>query len=126
MLKRGLEEWTRNEGGAVYAIKDCPMHEEPLHLIPHQLRAEVEKLYGIYIEGDLCPQCRYALDRTYGGRPRRRERFIALRSLKKNASASALFRRAIRNPRTSPSLPARSIFDHRRGRRRIGSARLSF
>ncbi len=68
MLKRGLEEWTRTEGGAVYAIKDCPMHEEPLHLIPHQLRAEVEKLYGIYIEGDLCPQCRYALDRTYGGR----------------------------------------------------------
>jgi serine protein kinase len=68
MLKRGLEDWTRNEGGAVYAIKDCPMHEEPLHLIPHQLRAEVEKLYGIYIEGDLCPQCRYALDKTYGGR----------------------------------------------------------
>ncbi|HEU4508091.1 MAG TPA: PrkA family serine protein kinase [Pyrinomonadaceae bacterium] len=68
MLKRGLEEWTRTEGGAVYAIKDCPMHEEPLHLIPHQLRAEVEKHYGIYIEGDLCPQCRYALDHTYGGR----------------------------------------------------------
>jgi serine protein kinase len=68
MLKRGLEEWTRHESGAVYAIKDCPMHEEPLHLIPHQLRAEVEKLYGIYIEGDLCPQCRYALEKTYGGR----------------------------------------------------------
>jgi serine protein kinase len=68
MLKRGLEEWTRTEGGAVYAIKDCPMHEEPLHLIPHQLRPEVEKHYGIYIEGDLCPQCRYALERTYGGR----------------------------------------------------------
>ena len=68
MLKRGLEDWTRTDGGAVYAIKDCPMHEEPLHLIPHQLRAEVEKHYGIYIEGDLCPQCRYALDKTYGGR----------------------------------------------------------
>src|SRR5215208_8231740 len=68
MLKRGLEEWTMTEGGAVYAIKDCPMHEEPLHLIPHQLRAEVEKHYGIYIEGDLCPQCRYALEHTYGGR----------------------------------------------------------
>lgn len=68
MLKRGLEDWTRTPGGAVYAIKDCPMHEEPLHLIPHQLRAEVEKHYGIYIEGDLCPQCRYALDKTYGGR----------------------------------------------------------
>jgi serine protein kinase len=68
MLKRGLEDWTRTEGGAVYAIKDCPMHEEPLHLIPHQLRAEVEKHYGIYIEGDLCPQCRYSLEKTYGGR----------------------------------------------------------
>ena len=68
MLKRGLEEWTQNEAGAVYAIKDCPMHEEPLHLIPHQLRAEVEKHYGIYIEGDLCPQCRYSLEKTYGGR----------------------------------------------------------
>ena len=68
MLKRGLEGWTQTEAGAVYAIKDCPMHEEPLHLIPHQLRAEVEKHYGIYIEGDLCPQCRYSLEKTYGGR----------------------------------------------------------
>jgi serine protein kinase len=68
MLKRGLEEWTRAEAGAVFAIKDCPMHEEPLHLIPHELRAEIEKHYGIYIEGDLCPQCRYALEHTYQGR----------------------------------------------------------
>ncbi|HYG81983.1 MAG TPA: PrkA family serine protein kinase [Pyrinomonadaceae bacterium] len=68
MLKRGLEDWTRTEGGAVFAIKDCPMHEEPLHLIPHELRPEIEKHYGIYIEGDLCPQCRYALEHEYGGR----------------------------------------------------------
>ena len=68
MLKRGLEDWSKIEAGAVYAIKDCPMHEEPLHLIPHQLRAEVEKHYHIYIEGDLCPQCRYSLEHTYGGR----------------------------------------------------------
>src|SRR5215204_5842650 len=68
MLKRGLEEWTRGEAGAVYAIKDCPMHEEPLHLIPAELRPEIEKHYGIYIEGDLCPQCRYALEHTYHGR----------------------------------------------------------
>ena len=68
MLKRGLEDWTKTDEGAVYAIKDCPMHEEPLHLIPHQLRGEVEKHYGIYIEGDLCPQCRYSLEHTYGGR----------------------------------------------------------
>jgi serine protein kinase len=68
MLKRGLEEYTRSDAGAVYAIKDCPMHEEPLHLIPQELRAEINKHYGIYIEGDLCPQCRYALEHTYHGR----------------------------------------------------------
>jgi serine protein kinase len=68
MLKRGLEEWTKTDPGSVYAIKDCPMHEEPLHLIPNQLRPEIEKHYGIYIEGDLCPQCRYALDKVYGGK----------------------------------------------------------
>ncbi|HEV7396000.1 MAG TPA: hypothetical protein VGN86_05780 [Pyrinomonadaceae bacterium] len=68
MLKRGLEDWTRAEGGSVYAIKNCPMHEEPLHLIPHELRPEIEKHYGIYIEGDLCPQCRYTLEHTYNGR----------------------------------------------------------
>jgi serine protein kinase len=68
MLKRGLEQWTQTEEGAVFAIKDCPMHEEPLHLIPNSLRPEIEKHYGIYIEGDLCPQCRYALEHTYHGR----------------------------------------------------------
>jgi serine protein kinase len=68
MLKRGLEDWTRSDSGAVFAIKDCPMHEEPLHLIPHELRSEIEKHYGIYIEGDLCPQCRYSLEHSYQGR----------------------------------------------------------
>lgn len=68
MLKRGLEEWTRSDAGAVFAIKGCPMHEEPLHLIPAELRPEIEKHYGIYIEGDLCPQCRYNLEHTYQGR----------------------------------------------------------
>ncbi|MGE0131086.1 MAG: PrkA family serine protein kinase [Blastocatellales bacterium] len=68
MLKRGLEEWTRNEVGAVYGIRDCPMHEEPLHLIPPELRPEIQKHYGLYIEGELCPQCRYNLEHTYNGR----------------------------------------------------------
>ena len=68
MLKRGLEKWSRTENGAVYAIKDCPMHEEPLHLIPPELRAEIERHYGIYIEGELCPQCRYNLEHVYRGR----------------------------------------------------------
>ncbi|MFN7946561.1 MAG: protein prkA [Blastocatellia bacterium] len=68
LLKRGLERWTRMTPGAVFAIKDCPMHEEPLHLIPADLRLEIEKHYGIYIEGELCPQCRYNLEHVYHGR----------------------------------------------------------
>jgi predicted Ser/Thr protein kinase/intein/homing endonuclease len=68
MLKRGLEDWTRGEAGAVYGIKDCPMHEEPLHLIPVELRPEIEKHYGLYIEGELCPQCRYNLQHVYHGK----------------------------------------------------------
>jgi serine protein kinase len=68
LLKRGLEAYTRSEEGAVYAIKDCPMHEEPLHLIPHELRPDVEKEFGIYVEGDLCPHCRYMVDTQYTGR----------------------------------------------------------
>jgi serine protein kinase len=67
MLKRGLERYSRTEDGAVYAIKGCPMHEEPLHLVPDSLRAEVEKEYGIYIEGDLCPVCRQMLRDDYAG-----------------------------------------------------------
>ncbi|HZF39391.1 MAG TPA: protein prkA, partial [Blastocatellia bacterium] len=68
LLKRGLEDWTRADSGAVYGIKDCPMHEEPLHLIPLELRPEIEKHYGLYIEGELCPQCRYNLEHVYQGR----------------------------------------------------------
>src|SRR5579864_6290725 len=68
MLKRGLERHTRSENGAVYAIKGCPMHEEPLHLVPEELRPEIEREYGLYIEGDLCPSCRAMLQDTYGGR----------------------------------------------------------
>jgi len=61
LLKRGLEAYSRMEEGAVYAIADCPMHEEPLHLIPMELRQDFMREYGIYIEGDLCPHCRFAL-----------------------------------------------------------------
>jgi serine protein kinase len=68
LMKRGLEAYSRSEEGAVYAIKDCPMHEEPLHLIPVDLRAEVEREFGLYVEGDLCPHCRYMVDNQYKGR----------------------------------------------------------
>jgi len=68
LIKRGLEAYTRIEEGGVYAIKDCPMHEEPLHLIPNELRPDVEREFGMYIEGDLCPHCRYMVDNQYKGR----------------------------------------------------------
>ncbi len=68
MLKRGLEQYTRTPEGALYAIKGCPMHEEPLHLIPPELRPEVERELGVVIEGSLCPSCRLMVDTEYGGR----------------------------------------------------------
>src|SRR5487761_1494173 len=55
-LQRGLEQM-----GTIYSIEGCPMHEEPLHLIPRHLRREFEKMLGVHIEGDLCPVCRYRL-----------------------------------------------------------------
>ncbi|MBN9391484.1 MAG: protein prkA [Chloroflexi bacterium] len=68
LLKRGLEKYSRTPNGAVYAIKDCPMHEDPLHLVPDDLRADLERDYGIYIEGDLCPRCRWSLTNLYEGK----------------------------------------------------------
>jgi serine protein kinase len=68
LMKRGLEAYSRTNDGAVYAISECPMHEEPLHLIPVELRAEVEHEFGLYVEGELCPHCRYMVDHEYRGR----------------------------------------------------------
>ncbi|HEX5502873.1 MAG TPA: protein prkA [Thermomicrobiales bacterium] len=61
LLKRGLERHTHGEVGAVYAIEHCPMHEEPLHLVPQELRDELLRDHGLYIEGELCPFCHYWL-----------------------------------------------------------------
>ncbi|MWC26866.1 PrkA family serine protein kinase [Paenibacillus sp. MMS18-CY102] len=61
MLKRGLEQFSRQQRGAVYAIKGCPMHEDPLHLIPNELRPEVERELSVRIEGSLCPSCQMRL-----------------------------------------------------------------
>ena len=68
LLKRGLEQYTRSKEGAVYAIKECPMHEEALHLIPTELREDVEREFGLYIEGELCPHCRWMVEDKYGGK----------------------------------------------------------
>ncbi|MCR6097127.1 PrkA family serine protein kinase [Salipaludibacillus agaradhaerens] len=68
LLKRGLEKYTRTDRGAVYAIKDCPMHEDPLHLIPHHMRGDFFKEFGIRIEGNLSPLNMMRLEKDYGGR----------------------------------------------------------
>lgn len=68
MLKRGLEEFSRTDEGAVYAIKGCPMHEDPLHLIPHHLREDFYNEYGVRIEGSLSPLNTMRLEKEYAGR----------------------------------------------------------
>jgi serine protein kinase len=96
-LKRGLEDYSKTPEGAVYSyfwvmdgstgrrrpeqtpeILPCPMHEEPLHLVPEGLRPEVVRMLNegrpeterVLIEGDLCPACRQnykELNLRYGG-----------------------------------------------------------
>lgn len=68
MLKRGLEQFTKTDEGAVYAIKGCPMHEDPLHLIPKHLREDFYEEYGIRIDGSLSPLNTMRLEKEYGGR----------------------------------------------------------
>ncbi len=68
LLKKGLEKYSRTEEGAVYAIKGSPMHEEPLHLIPEDLRPAFKEQFGIHIEGDLDPVDAYRLKHEWGGR----------------------------------------------------------
>ncbi|MDB5059632.1 MAG: serine protein kinase [Chloroflexi bacterium] len=67
MLREGLERYTRTSRGALYGIKDCPMHEEPLHLIPREMRADLHRDFGLHIEGSLCPSCAHMLRHRYDG-----------------------------------------------------------
>jgi len=59
-IKKALEK-----SGSMYHIDGCPIKEEPLHLIPRSLRQEFQDIYGIRIEGDLCPVCRYRLKEEF-------------------------------------------------------------
>lgn len=82
LLKKGMEYYSRIDDGALYTfswriprnngefeIIDCPMHEEPLKLIPRETRREVLAMINealppeqrISVDGDLDPFCR----RTY-------------------------------------------------------------
>jgi len=97
LLKKGLEEYSKIPEGALYTFgwtqlnlhdesealrssdeMPCPMHEDPLHLIPTEYRSKV--LAGlnertaqdetVSVEGDLCPACRQTyreLSKKYNG-----------------------------------------------------------
>lgn len=67
LLREGLERYTRTARGALYGIKGCPMREEPLHLIPKEMRADLQRDFGLYIEGTLCPSCAHILRERYDG-----------------------------------------------------------
>ncbi|WZO95712.1 serine protein kinase [Isosphaeraceae bacterium EP7] len=80
LLKKGLEAYSRSDEGALFTFGwreeaidgletyvDCPMHEDPLHLVTNDLRpqflAQLNRNvepggYEVIIEGDLCPFCR--------------------------------------------------------------------
>lgn len=61
LLKRGLEQSDIPK----YALKDCPLHEEPLHAIPLVDREYWEEKLGVKIEGTLCPVCQKRLDEEF-------------------------------------------------------------
>jgi len=82
LLKKGLEYYTRLDEGAMYTFAwkldkdgepetvDCPMHEEPLRLIPRAARKDIIAMLNeglppeqrIIVEGDLDPFCRKTYD----------------------------------------------------------------
>jgi serine protein kinase len=62
LLKRGLEEYSNTDEGALYGIQGCPVHESPLHLVPYTLRPKFRETYGVEITGELCPLCRAKLE----------------------------------------------------------------
>lgn len=67
LLKRGLEEYSYTDAGALYGIQGCPVHESPLHLIPHTLRSSFRETYGVDINGEICPHCRVRLENQHNG-----------------------------------------------------------
>jgi serine protein kinase len=67
LLKRGLEAYSHTDAGALYGIHGCPVHESPLHLIPHTMRAQFRSTYGVDIKGELCPYCTTRVQHEFAG-----------------------------------------------------------
>jgi serine protein kinase len=76
LLKKGLEQYSKIDEGMLFSFswksdagawQKCPMHEDPLHLVPAELRPTLlgrlnERIRNakcdISIQGELCPFCR--------------------------------------------------------------------
>src|SRR5580692_11622323 len=67
LMKRGLEEYSRTDAGALYGIKGSPLRENPLNLVPASLRPEFRENYGIDIQGELSPWARDYVEREFDG-----------------------------------------------------------
>lgn len=67
LLKRGMEEYSHTDEGAIYALRGSPLHENPLNLVPYTLRANFRETYGVDIQGELSPYARSVLENEYDG-----------------------------------------------------------
>jgi serine protein kinase len=67
LLKRGIEEYSLTDEGALYGLQGSPLHENPLNLVPYTLRAEFRETYGVDIQGDLSPYAQSILEHEYEG-----------------------------------------------------------
>jgi serine protein kinase len=67
LLKRGLEEYSRTDQGALYAVKGSPLRESPLNLVPASLRAGFRETFGVDINGEMSPWARDYLERECEG-----------------------------------------------------------
>lgn len=63
-IKAGFEEFTRTSD-VVYAINECPIQENPLHLLEKGARAHLKNEYGYEVHGSLCPDCELRLQSRY-------------------------------------------------------------
>jgi serine protein kinase len=67
LMKRGLEEYSHTDAGALYALQGSPLHESPLNLVPASMRGKFRETYGVEITGELSPYSRARLDDEFHG-----------------------------------------------------------
>jgi serine protein kinase len=67
LLKRGLEEYSHTDEGAVYGLQGSPIRENPLILVPASLRAQFRDTYSVEIVGELSPLSRVRLEQEFEG-----------------------------------------------------------